>query len=126
MSRWPLMLRGPLIFIGPLIFRRITDDDWLSLGPLIVTGALFFWPAQMVRGAPTAPTCFFVGFRTYFVTSVRASVASAGVLVLAGRAPASVRKPQGGAHPLRPPPLSTSLKLGIFYTYLTDFTGSVA
>ena len=98
MTRWPLMLRGPLIF------RRIIDDDWLSLGPLIITGTLFFffWRAQMVRGAPTAPTFFFVGFRTYFVTSLRVSVASVGVLVLANRTPARARKPQGGAHLLRP------------------------
>ena len=32
---------GPLIIRGALIFRRVTDDDWLSLGPLIVTGTLF-------------------------------------------------------------------------------------
>ena len=57
---------------------------------LTVTGApdshrdQYFWRAQMVRGAPTALTCFFVGFRTYFVKSVRVSVASAGVLALAG------------------------------------------
>ena len=41
---------------GALIFRRITDKDWLSLGRLIVTGALFFWWTQMVGGAPTALT----------------------------------------------------------------------
>ena len=69
---------------------------------LAVTGApdshralFFFWRAQMVRGAPTALTCFFVGFRTDFVTYVRVSVASVGVLVLAGLSPAGARKPQG-------------------------------
>ena len=63
---------------------------------MIVTGALFFWQAQMVRWAPTALTGFFDGFRTYFVTSVRVSVASAGVLALAGLGPPGARKPQGG------------------------------
>ena len=53
----------------------------------------------MVRGTPTALTCFFVDFRTYFVTSVRVSVASAGVLAV----PARARNPQGGALPFRPP-----------------------
>ena len=76
---------------------------------LAVTGApdshraLVFWRAQMVTGAPTALMCFFVGFRTDFVTSVRVSVASAGVLALAGLRPAGARKPQGG--PSAPPPL---------------------
>ena len=74
------------------------------LGPLIVTGALFCWRAQMVRGPPTALTCFFVGFRTDFVTSVRLSVAPAGVLARGGP------KPQEEAHTLiAPPPLATSL-----------------
>ena len=69
--------------------------------------------------APSAPawlrvclTCFFVGFRTYFVTSVTVSVVSAGVLALAGLRPAGARKPQGGVHP-RPPPLATSLSRGL-------------
>ena len=47
------MIRRALIIRGALLFRRVTDDDWLSLTPLIVTGALFFWWAQMVRGAST-------------------------------------------------------------------------
>ena len=55
----------------------------------------------MVRGAPTALTYLsyltFVGCRTEFVTSVRVSVASTGVLALAGLRPAGARKPQGGA-----------------------------
>ena len=55
----------------------------------------------MVRGAPNALTCFFVGFRTDFVTSVRVSVASAGVLVLAGGAP---KTPNGRRTPFPPPP----------------------
>ena len=75
------MLRGPLIFIGPLPVERAPDiqKDYLLMTTLslIVTGALFFWRAQMVRGAPTALTCFFVGFRTDFVAYVRGSVASA-------------------------------------------------
>ena len=57
----------------------------------------------MVRGAPTALTCFFVGFRTDFVTSVRVLAVSDGVLTLAGLRPARARKRQGGA--LLPPPL---------------------
>ena len=74
---------------------------------LAVTGAPdshrgLFWRTQMVRGAPTALTCFFVGFRTDFVISVRVSVPSAGVLALSGLRPARPRKPKGSALP--PPP----------------------
>ena len=47
------------------------------------------------EGAPTALTCFFVGFRADFVTSVRVSVASAGVLTLAGLRPARPENPKG-------------------------------
>ena len=78
----------------------------------MVTGARFFWWAQMIRGAPTALTSFFIRFRTNFVTSVRVSVASAGVLAIAGLRPAGTRKPQGSAgapSPPPPPPLATSL-----------------
>ena len=56
----------------------------------------------MVRGVPTALTCFFVGLRTKFVSSVRVSVASAGVLALAGLG--GPKTTRGGAHPLSPPP----------------------
>ena len=57
---------------GPLIFRRITDDDFgCHWTPDSHRDPVFFWLAQMIRGAPTALTCFFVGFRTDFVTSVR-------------------------------------------------------
>ena len=69
---------------------------------LSVTGATnshrgpVFWWTQMGGGTPTALTCFFVGFRTDFVTSVRVSVASAGVLALAGLWPAGARKSQRG------------------------------
>ena len=83
--------------------------SWLSLGPLIVTGepgTLFFWWAQMVRGAPTALTCFVVNFPTDFVTSVRASVVSAGVLAFGSR-----KTQGGGAHPLQPPWLRPWLRL---------------
>ena len=34
----------------------------------------------MVRGAPTTLACFYVGFCTYFVASVRVPVAFAGIL----------------------------------------------
>ena len=61
------MITGPLMFIGPLTIGE----------PLIVRETLFFSRDQMVRGAPTALTCFFVGFHTYFMTYVRVSVASA-------------------------------------------------
>ena len=47
----------------------------------------------MVRGVPTALTCFFVDFRTDIVTSVRVSVVSAGVLALAGLRLAGAQKP---------------------------------
>ena len=60
----------------------------------------------MVRGAPTALNCFFVGFRTDFVTSVMVVVASAG-----GVARAGLKTPRG-LHPFRPP-LATSLTSGI-------------
>ena len=64
-------------------------------------GPVFFWRAQMVRGAPTALMCFFVGLRTDFVTSVMVSVASAGVLARAGLRPAGPENPSG-VHPFRP------------------------
>ena len=47
-----LMIRRALIIRGTLLFRRVTDDDWLSLRLLIVTGILFFWWAQMVKKSP--------------------------------------------------------------------------
>ena len=72
---------------------------------LAITGAPFFWRAQMVRGAPTALTCFFVGFRTDFVTSVRVSVAPAGVMTLAALRPAGGSKASGGGTLSAPPPL---------------------
>ena len=55
----------------------------------------------MVRGAPTALTCFFAGFRTDFVTSVRVSVVSAAVLARAFGTQGP-ENPKGGAHPVRP------------------------
>ena len=55
----------------------------------------------MVRRVPTALTYFFVGLRTKLVFSARVSVASAGVLALAGLGgPKTTR----GAHILSPPP----------------------
>ena len=70
---------------GPLIIRRITDDDWLSLapGPDSHRGPVFLAGPDGQRG-PTALTCFFVGFRKDFVTSVRVLVVSERVLALAG------------------------------------------
>ena len=62
------MLTGPLIFIGPLTVGRASDNS--QRGPV-------FSRDQMVRGVPTALTCFVVGFRTDFMTYVRVSVASA-------------------------------------------------
>ena len=50
----------------PLTVGRTPDSQGAlrsrSLGLLPVTGALFFWWAQMVRGAPTALTRFFCRF----------------------------------------------------------------
>ena len=64
---------------------------------LAVTGApdshRFFWWAQMIRGDSNCPGVLLVSFRTYFVTSVRVPVASAGVLALAGLRHAGARKP---------------------------------
>ena len=54
----------------------------------------------MVRGVPTALKCFFVGFCTDFVTSVKVSVASAGVLA----APRAFG-PRGPENPKGAPPL---------------------
>ena len=71
-------------------------------------GPVFFLAGPDGQRGPTALTCSFVGFRTDFVTSVRVSVASAGILTLAGHRPAGARKPQGEGAPL-PPPLATSL-----------------
>ena len=60
----------------------------------------------MVRVVPTAPTGFFVGLRTKFVSSVRVSIASAGVLALAGLGgPKTTR----GRTYSPPPPPATSL-----------------
>ena len=117
------MLRGLLMIRGAPDYQRAHDSWegpweseypdikkghwwwlWLSLGPLIVTGVLFFFlPTRMVRGAPTALTGFSVGFRTHFVTSVRVSVASAGVLTLTGLRPTGARNPQKGVHTLSAP-----------------------
>ena len=45
------MLTGPLILIGPLTVGRASDSQ---------SDSLFFSRDQMVRGAPTALTCFFL------------------------------------------------------------------
>ena len=96
------MVRGDLMIRGALIFRRVTNDDWLSLGPLLVTGVVFFLVGPDDQRGPDCSDVLFVGFRTDFVTSVRVSVASAGVLALEGLRPAGARKPQWGAP--SPPP----------------------
>ena len=88
------MLTGPLIFIGPLTVGRASDSQ---RGPVFLAGP----DGQRVRWSDCE---FFVGFRTYFMTYVRVSVASARVLALAGHRPSGPRKPQGDTHPLRPPP----------------------
>ena len=73
------------------------------LGPLIVTGALFFWRTKMVRGAPTALTCLFVGFRTDFVTSVRVSRCFRRSFGPRGSsAHGGLKTPRGDAHLLSP------------------------
>ena len=71
---------------------------------LAVTGVpdshrgLVFLAGPVGQRGPTALTCFLsVSANRYFVTSVRVSVASAGVLALAGLRPAGAQKPQGGA-----------------------------
>ena len=56
----------------------------------------------MVRGVPTALTCFFVGLGTKFVSSVWVSVASAGVLALAGLG--GPKTTRGRTSSLPPPP----------------------
>ena len=60
------MLTGPLIFIGPLTVGRASDSQ---RGPVFLAGP----DGQRA----ICLTCFFVGFRTYFMTYVRVSVASA-------------------------------------------------
>ena len=75
------------------MFKRITDDDFGCPGaPDSHRGIVFLAGPDGQRG-PTALACFFVGFRTDFVTSVRVSVASAGVLTLAGLGLPGARKP---------------------------------
>ena len=49
---------------GALIFRRVTDDDFGCPGAPDSHKVPVFLAGQMVRGDPTALTCFFVGFRT--------------------------------------------------------------
>ena len=66
-------------------------------------GPVFLADTDGQRG-PDCPDVLFVSFRTDFVTSVRVSVASTGVLALAGLRPAGARKPQGDTPP-PPPPL---------------------
>ena len=112
-----LMIRGPLIFRGGWEVGRVDPDSWegpllvrgalmirgplimtlaVSGGPLIVTGVLFFWWTQMVRGGADCPDVLFCRFPHRFRDFVRVSVASAGVLALAGIRTAGARKPQGG------------------------------
>ena len=82
---------------------------------LAVTGALdshrdhVFLASPDGQRGPNCPDVLFVGFRTDFVTYVRVSVASAGVLTLAGLRQAGPENPKGGA-PLPPHPLATSLQ----------------
>ena len=61
-------------------------------------GPAFLAGSDGQRGQ-TALTCFFVGFCTDFVTSVRVLVAFVGILALAGYRPAGARKPQGAPSP---------------------------
>ena len=88
------MLTGPLTFIGPLTVGRASDSQ----------RALFFSRDQMVRGVPTALTCFFCRFPHRFhdlcegFGCLRLSLGTRGPSTL------GPRKPQGGTHPLRPPP----------------------
>ena len=83
---------------------------------LAVTGspdshrALFFLAGPDGQRGPDCTDVLFVGFRTDFVTSVRVSVASAGVLALAGLRTAGARKPQGARAPSPPPPLAAALR----------------
>ena len=44
------MIGRALIIRGALLFRRVTADHWLSLRPLIVTGAQFFWGPKWSEG----------------------------------------------------------------------------
>ena len=66
-------------------------------------GPVFLEDPDGQRG-PDCPDVLFCRFLTDFVTSVRVSVASAGVLALAGLRSAWARNPQGGGapSPLRP------------------------
>ena len=59
-------------------------------------GPVFFFGGPGWPDGQAALTCFFVGFRTDFVISVRVSVASAGVLALEGLRSAG---PQGRKPP---------------------------
>ena len=69
---------------------------------LIVTGGLFFLVGSDGQKGPDCPDVLFVGFRTYFVTSVGVSVASTGVLALAGLRPGWPENPKWAPSP--PPP----------------------
>ena len=77
---------------------------------------VFFWRVQI------ALTCFFVGFRTDFVTSVRVSVASAGVLALGAFGPRGPENPKGAPSP--PPGYVTGAPLfyiDMFYHILSGW-----
>ena len=65
-------------------------------GPVFLTGP------DGQRG-PAAMTCFFVGFLTYIVTSVRVSVASDGVLALVSLRPHGAPTISRGALSAPPP-----------------------
>ena len=79
------MLTGPLIFIGPLTVGRASDSQ---RGPVFLAGP------DGQRG-PTALTCFFVGFRTDFVTCVQGCGAGAG----AGAAETVYSEPESEPEP---------------------------
>ena len=84
--RGTLAVGGPLTLRGTLTVGRVPDSH---RGPVFLVG-----PDGELRGAPTTLTCFFVGFCTVFVTSLRVSVTFGGVLTLAGFP--GVRKSIGG------------------------------
>ena len=71
----------------------------------------------MVRGI--CPDVHFVGFRTDFETSVTISLASAGVLTLAGLRPAGPKNPKGA--PLPPPPLGYVPDTGHIFVITHEF-----
>ena len=89
------MLTGPLILIGPLTVGRASDSQ---RGPVFLAGP------DGQRGPDCPDVFFFCRFPHRFHDLCEGFGCLRPSLALAGHRPSGPRKPQGGTHPLRPPP----------------------